>query len=170
MGAMTFLLPNGLTASAMRELERACVAGGPDNMPWPTEVRVENDRLIVRRDVDESGALVVPWEIPGTGRVMGATSTLIEQEPPYHFRMELARGKVHQLRCQVADWETGGLRVTPALAGRIRAASIGFSHAVTQGPAEGNQEAQAILDSGYKTAEELVGLYIEQMFEARQSR
>ncbi len=170
MGAMTFLLPNGVSAGAMRELERACVAGGPDNMPWPTEVRVENDRLIVRRDVDESGALVVPWEIPGAGRVMGATSTLIEQELPYQFGIELARGKVHQLRCQVAEWETGGLRVPPALAGRIRAASIGFGHAVTQPPAEGNQEAQALLENGYQAAEELVGLYVEQMFEARQSR
>src|SRR5205085_1198739 len=118
------------------------------------------------RDVDESGALVVPWQIPGTGSLMGATSTLIEQEAPYQFRIELARGKVHQLRCQVADWETGGLRVPAALADRIRAASKGFAHAVTQAGAEGNLEAETILENGYKAAEELVGLYIQQMFEA----
>src|SRR5439155_156349 len=30
MGTMSFLLPPGLPADALRELERACVAGGPD--------------------------------------------------------------------------------------------------------------------------------------------
>ena len=37
MGVMTFQLPAGLAPDAARELERACVAGGGDNMPWPTE-------------------------------------------------------------------------------------------------------------------------------------
>ena len=40
MGVMSFLLPSGLSAEALRELQRACVAGGPDAMPWPTRADV----------------------------------------------------------------------------------------------------------------------------------
>ena len=83
MGTIAFQLPAGLTAPAARQLERACVAGGPDNMPWPTEVRVEGSRLLVRRSVDESGYLLIPWDVAGAGRFMGGTATLMERPEPY---------------------------------------------------------------------------------------
>src|SRR5262249_26804448 len=105
MGVMNFLLPANLSAKAARELERACVTGGPDNMPWPTQVRVEPGRLTVRRGVDESGYLVVPWEVDSAGLLMGATATLMERDEPYYLEVELARGKVNHLRCQAADWQ-----------------------------------------------------------------
>ena len=66
-----FLLPTRVNEDLRRELEHACMAGGPDNMPWPTEVRVDAKQLTLRRSVDESGALVVPWDIFGSGRLMG---------------------------------------------------------------------------------------------------
>ena len=69
MGTVSFLLPKGLSADVLRELERACMAGGPDNMPWPTEVVVNADQLTLRRTVDESGYLVAPWDIEGFGRL-----------------------------------------------------------------------------------------------------
>ncbi len=96
-------------------------------MPWPTEVRVEPGRLTVRRDVDESGALVVPWDVEGTGRVMGTTATLIEQALPYQFRLELARGKVNQIRCQAADWQAGGLHLPAGLFDQIRNMSVALA-------------------------------------------
>jgi hypothetical protein len=167
---MIFLLPTGLPAGLARELERACVAGGPDSMPWPTQVRVESGKLTVRRDVDESGTLVVPWEFHGAGRLMGATATLIEREAPYQFRIELARGKVNQIRCQAADWQSGGLQIPDELADQIRVASLGFGRAVTQPASEGGPQAQGVLDQGYQTAEQLVRVYTEQMFAARHQR
>jgi hypothetical protein len=170
MGAMTFLLPPALSSDLTPELERACVCGGPDNMPWPTEVRVEPGRLTVRRDVDESGALVVPWDVDGAGRIMAMTSTLIEQTLPYQFRLELARGKVNQIRCQAADWQAGGLHLPTDLTGHIRNASVAFARAVTQPPAESNQQAQAALTLGYGAAQELVRVYVAQMFDARHQR
>ena len=75
MGTMTFLTPLKLSAETARELERACVAGGPDSMPWPTRAGYEPGRLTVQRDVDESGYLAVPWEINGVGRIMATTAT-----------------------------------------------------------------------------------------------
>src|SRR5947208_3010846 len=63
MGKMTFQLPGGLPAEAARELERACLSGGPDNMPQPTRVALAGGALSLARDEDESGYLVAPWAL-----------------------------------------------------------------------------------------------------------
>src|SRR4051794_10063933 len=113
MGTMTFQLPAGLPRDAARELERTCMAGGPDNMPWPTEVHFHGGQMRVRRAVDESGYLVAPWPIEdvvsaGHGalrQLMGTSATLMERPTPYQLVVELARGKINQVRCQAADWE-----------------------------------------------------------------
>jgi hypothetical protein len=168
---MTFLLPAELGADATRDLERACVAGGPDNMPWPTEVRVEPGRLLVRRTVDESGYLVVPWAINGAGRLMGATATLMEREPPYQVQLELARGKVNQLRCQAADWLSGGLQMPAPLDEQIRSASHAFGRAVTEETSDqAGPQAQTALELGYDAAARLVHAYMEQVFQVRHQR
>jgi hypothetical protein len=171
MGTMSFTLPSDLPAEVVPELQRACVAGGPDSMPWPTEVEVEPDRLTVRRDVDESGCLVVPCGVDGSGLLMSTSATLIERSPPYHLQIELARGKVNQLRTQAADWQAGGLIIPDALLQKIQATGRAFARAVTHSPADPvSQQAQAVLNLAYCTAEELVTLYTEQMFEARHQR
>ncbi|MBY0527385.1 MAG: endo-1,4-beta-xylanase [Gemmataceae bacterium] len=171
MGTINFLIPNGLSPEAVRELERACVTGGPDNMPWPTQVRLESNQLVVSRDVDESGCLAVPWDINGAGRVMSASATLMERDLPYHFQIELARGKVNQLRCQASDWRSGGLQMPPELQQKIREASLTFGRAATQMPSEqAIEQAQAALNLGYRTAEELVRVYIDQVFQVRHQR
>src|SRR5205823_14290358 len=97
MGTMSFLLPHTARPSAGDDLDRACVAGGYDNMPAPTQVVRTPDQLRLVRDVDESGYLVVPWEVNGIGRPMGTTATLVERPAPYHLSLELASGKVSHL-------------------------------------------------------------------------
>jgi hypothetical protein len=171
MGTMSFLLPSGLSAEAVRELERACVAGGPDNMPWPTEVRVDPARLTLRRNVEESGFLVAPWAVDGAGLLTGTSATLMERALPYHFLLELARGKVNQVRCQAADWEAGGLQVPESLAGILHQATEAFGHAVLAQPADQvGPPAQRALDLGYRAADELVQVYKEQVFQIRHQR
>src|SRR5438105_484929 len=103
MGQMTFLLPPGLSADFPRELRLACLAGGFDNAPAPLTARIDGNRLIISRSLDESGSLTIPWHVEGMGRFMTSTATLIEREEPYSLALELARGKVHQLRSHVAD-------------------------------------------------------------------
>ena len=44
MGTMSFLLPRGASAATLHDLDRACIAGGYDNMPAPTQV------LLVRNE------------------------------------------------------------------------------------------------------------------------
>jgi len=170
MGMMNFLLPGGLTRESSGELQRACVAGGPDNMPWPTEVLLQPGHMSVRRSVDESCCLVVPWEVNGGGRLMGSTGTLMERQEPYHFRIELARGKVNQLRSQAADWQAGGMTIPPDMQELIRTTSVTFSRAISQFPLDQGPHPQVVLDLGYQTAHRLVALYVEQMFDARHQR
>ena len=103
MGTISLLLPDDLPAGLASELGRCCMAGGPDNMPGPTDVQVEPGRLVVGRDCDESGYLQAPWDITGAGCLMGMSATLMERERPYPLLLELARGKVNQVRCQLAE-------------------------------------------------------------------
>lgn len=171
MGTLSFQLPKGPSTDALRELERACMAGGPDNMPWPTDVQLGPDQLTLRRTVDESGYLVAPWDIAGFGRVMGTSATLMERPAPYYLQVELARGKINQLRGQAADWRAGGLQVPSALGQQIRDASLAFGRAVTQNaPDQAGPQAQAALVAGYRSAQQLVQTYMEQVFQIRQSR
>jgi hypothetical protein len=171
MGVMSFLLPSGLSAEALRELQRACVAGGPDAMPWPTEARVEGDRLVVSRSVEESGTLTVPWDIDGAGRLMSSTATLMERPAPYSLPVEIARGKVNQLRCQTADWRSGGLSLPPELADEVHEVTAAFGRAVTQPPSEAAAaQARQAINGAFAAAGSLVGVYLDQVFQIRHAR
>jgi hypothetical protein len=171
MGVMNFLLPSGLSAEALRELERACVAGGPDNMPWPTDAHVQGDRLLVSRGVEESGTLVVPWEVDGAGRLMSSTATLMERAAPYSLPVEIARGKVNQLRCQAADWRAGGLAIPAEVEKEVQQATFAFGSAVTQPPSEAAiLQAREAVNRAYRAAADLVGVYLEEVFKIRHAR
>jgi len=168
---MTFLLPTGLTPDAVRELERACVAGGPDNMPLPTQARVEADRLTLQRGVDESGFLNVPWTVEDAGLLMNGSATLAEQPRPYHLQIELARGKVNQVRGQAWEWRSGGLQASALLDQHIRDATLAFGRALQQQPNDpAGLQAEAALNLGYRAANYLVQVYIDQVYQIRHER
>jgi Glycosyl hydrolase family 10 len=171
MGTMSFLLPRGAPAAALPDLDRACIAGGYDNMPAPTQVLVEPDRLRLVRDVDESGYLVVPWEVNGAGRVMTSSATLIERPEPYSVGIELARGKLNQLRCQTADWQSLGLAIPESLETQIRTASHHFGLAATSTDgAAADAQARTALELGYHAAGDLIRTYVDQMYRARHQK
>jgi hypothetical protein len=168
---MHFLLPAGLSADAARELLRACVVGGQDIMPYPTQGRLDNGRLTVVRNVDESGALVVPWQVEDAGLLMTSTATLIECTTPYQLPVELARGKINQLRWQTSDWVAGGLLASAGLLHQVRAATLAFTRAVTQTPGEqAMQNAQEALVLAGGAADNLVHAYVDQVFQVRKQR
>lgn len=175
MGVMTFLLPDGVTADTRRELERAAVAGGPDNMPTPTDIALTAAQLRTTRTADESGYLVAPWQIDGIGRVMGTTATLMERTRPYSLLIELARGKINQMRSQAFDWRMGGLQISAPLQQAVGVATHTFGQAVTiatgNKPTPGESlQAQEALTQGYQAAQMLVEAYVEQVFQIRHQR
>jgi hypothetical protein len=171
MGVMNFLLPGDLPDDSAPELLRACVVGGPDNMPYPTQVRRDNNRLTLGRNVDESGALVIPWCVAGAGCLMETSATLMERPAPYHLPVELARGKVNQLRGQLADWLAGGLQVPATVHQVVRDATRAFGRAITHMPSEhAAPHAQDALVLGHEAADNLVRLYVDQVFQVRHQR
>jgi hypothetical protein len=171
MGTMLFQLPVGLTGDAVRDLERVCMAGGPDNMPWPTDHRLTGNQLIVSRSVDESGYLLVPWGIEGMGRLTCTSSTLMERARPYQLLTELARGKINQVRNQAADWLAGGLEVSDPLRQQLQDLCHAFGRAVNQDTPEAvNAAAQQALRQAFQTADALVRAYAQQVFQIRHKR
>lgn len=172
MCTLTFHLPAGLQPEVASELERACLAGGPDNMPYATQASLHTPgQLVLTRQSDESGYLAAPWLVPGVGRLMGTSATLMQRTAPYNLLVELARGKVNQVRCQAADWETGGLQVPASLREHIHRTSLVFGRAVCgedlTALAEGCQQA---LGMAYQGASDLVGAYVQQVFHIRHQR
>jgi hypothetical protein len=171
MGIMTFQLPAGLPREAARELERSYLAGGPDNMPWPSDLHFRAGIMSVTRNVEESGYLAAPWPVEGIGSLLGASATLMERHAPYHLVVELARGKVNQVRCQAWDWQAGGLVAPPGLLQQIQDVSMAFGHAVCAGSVDDiNRQAQAALNRAYPVAGQLVQAYVEQVFQLRHQR
>jgi hypothetical protein len=171
MGSLVFELPEDLPADEQAQLEHAYVAGGQDGMPYLTRAGVEPGRLELTRDVDESGFLVAPWTVPNAGRFLIASATLIERDRPYQLPLELARGKVNQVRSQAADWHMGGLQMPISLSRQIRNATLAFSKAVTRAlPGPARVEAQQALSLGYQAAEGLVQAYVQQLFQMRHVR
>src|SRR5262249_55212328 len=126
MWPMTFQLPPGLPHEVAQQLQWSCLAGGPDNMPWPTSLALHDGTLTLNRQTEESGHLVAAYPIENAGQLMGTSATLMTRQLPYHLLVELARGKVNQVRCQAADWQAGGLQLPPDLSQRIREASLVF--------------------------------------------
>jgi hypothetical protein len=171
MGAMTFLLPASLAEAHRQELERASVTGGQDNMPYRTEACVDGNRLILTRDVAESGNVQAPWPIDGAGQLMTTTATLIERPEPYHLALELARGKINQVRCQAAEWSMGPLDMPPALEQLIHQATAQFGQALMRVPdEEANALAQQALVLGYQAAHNLAHHYASRVLELRHMR
>jgi hypothetical protein len=171
MGLMSFLLPNDVSPATLADLSHTCVAGGYDSMPQPTQVIVESGRLKLIRDVDESGSVAAPWNVAGAGRVMSSTATLIERADPYQLSVELARGKLNQLRNQSADWRMVGLQIPAAIDQLLAEASRLFGQSVTATTAASeNTQSQAALETGYQAANQLVRVYVDQMLRARHQR
>jgi hypothetical protein len=171
MWPTTFQLPSGLPHDLVQQLEWSCLAGGPDNMPWQTQAEVNNGLLSLSRGTDESGYVVAPWPIEGIGQVMGTSATLMLRPQPYQLVVELARGKVNQVRGQAADWEAGGLQVPAELTELIYQASCTFGRAVcSTSPEEITALAQEALALGYRAAGQLVDAYVRQVFQIRHQR
>jgi hypothetical protein len=171
MGMMKFQLPPNLSTDAVAALKRACVVGGPDSMPYPTQVGVDRDLLTVSRNVDESGCLLVPWEVEGAGQLMCSTATLIERATPYNLQVELARGRVNQLRNQAADWQLGGVQVADPLLQQIRAATRAFTRALTRMPSPQSVDfAQSALTLGFDASDQLALTYLDQLAQFRHQR
>ena len=142
---------------------------GLDRSATRIRVAVEGDLLVCRREGEESGRLFVPWPIPGFGTAFVGTATLGERAEPYDLAVELARGKLNDVRNQLADWQLMGLRVGEPLKARLAEAQSAFFRAVTSRtePSVAAESAQVCLTATWVAGQALVEHYIQQVIQTR---
>ena len=160
MGVMTFQLPTTLPAGARAAVERARFAGGYDHTPFPSTVRLRGDHFLLTRAQNESGYVTAPWPVPQIGFPVTTSATLRERPEAYRFLVELARGKVNQVRTQAAEWEMAGLTLDAETLAQLAAVTRLFGKAVLNpNPSEADASALEALTGAYQTAERAVSQY-----------
>ncbi|MBN9519676.1 hypothetical protein J0H58_14335 [bacterium] len=168
MGSTTFLLPKPVPAAAEPLLRLACLAGGYDQTPTPTRAEVADDRLVLTRETGESGFLVVPWPVGANGAVVVTSATVRERAEPYRLLVELARGKLNQVRSQTGEWKDIGLHTPDGYEAELADLTRHFAVAVLAADgAAADAAANRVLDRAFLLADQLVQLYVEQMFATR---
>ncbi|HVA49167.1 MAG TPA: hypothetical protein VNH11_22580 [Pirellulales bacterium] len=166
-GSLRLIVPptSQLTPQAA---EQAYMAG-PEQIPWPCRTRLQHGELIVERNVADSGKFYIPWPVEGHGRLMLSTATLMQRDRPYQLAVELARGKLNQVRGQIADWQAIGLVVPGKVENAMHKALESLSLAVTSqhDVARAAAFAQKAIVLGLDAAELLVASYTDQALAAR---
>ncbi len=167
VGGLRFLVtdPDRLGAHVS---ERVYMAGY-DQVPWPCRVRLRGTELVIERDVADSGKVYIPWSVNGHGELTLCTATLMERPRPYHLSVELARGKLNQVRNQAAEWHAMGLSIPAEFERRLHDAQQHFSRAATRQdePAAAAEHAQRAIVEALAAGEALVSAYVQQSLVVR---
>ena len=98
---MKFLVHPESLLSDWPEVQSGYITGF-DGRVFPSRVEVEGNIVACRRPASDSGKFNVAWPVPGFGRPIVTTSSLREQEKRYLLAVELARGKICQVRNQAS--------------------------------------------------------------------
>src|SRR4030088_470376 len=125
MGVLKFQLTSPDAASRLAALRKAYVTG-LDRTPSRLSVEFRQGVMSCHRESTESGRLFIPWPIPGFGTPIVGTATLAERREPYNLAVELARGKLNDLRNQLSDWRQMGLRTPGDLDKILKRARVAF--------------------------------------------
>ena len=113
MGVMKFQVHPESLMAGWPEAQNAYITGF-DGRVFPSRVEIDGNTIACRRSASDSGKFNVAWPVPGYGRPVITTSSLREQETPYLLAVELARGKICQVRNQVAAWDQLGMQIPDA--------------------------------------------------------
>lgn len=168
MGALKFRLTPADLASRFPDLRKAYMTG-LDRTPGRLAVDVRPGLLVCHREFPESGRLHIPWSIKGFGRPIVGTATLAEREEPYELAVELARGKLNDVRNQAADWKQLGLRTTAPFEQALHEAQKALAHAATSQsvPDTAAKAAEACLEAAHRAGDFLIEAYTNQVLESR---
>src|SRR3954470_4270668 len=130
MGVLKFQLTSPTLAERIPELRKAYLTG-LDRTPSRLNLEFRPGLMICHRESNESGRLFVPWPVEGFGTPMIGTATLAERPEPYDLAVELARGKLNDVRNQASDWWQLGLRTPSELDDQLHEAHRAFARAAT---------------------------------------
>ncbi len=128
MGQYRFAIPD-----SERFVADSLIAGqivGLEGIPWPGKTLLHESLLLINRNTNISGRLLLPWKTPGFGELSLTTGTLPEVAEPYLLDVELARGSLSRLRNQVSIWSEGGLNIPADFQNALDATVEAFSTAL----------------------------------------
>src|SRR6516164_2609653 len=92
----------------------------------------------------------------------------MEGSEPYPLLVELACGKLNQVRTQAADWQQLGLQTPPEFDRELDEITRVFGRAVLNQPSDDSDAAAGrVLERSYSLADRLLRLYTDQMFVLR---
>ncbi|MFO0821613.1 MAG: hypothetical protein U0792_00470 [Gemmataceae bacterium] len=167
MGSISFLLPHPMPALAQATLRKASFAHGFEQTIDATAVEVRDGRINLTKTLSDSGHLLMPWPVGGFATLVAASPTLRERAEPYRLLVELARGKLNQVRSQAAEWQAIGL-VTPTTfdRGLLETTKL-FGKAVQAPAAEADTIASRVLEQSFALADVLAREFAEQLFDTR---
>jgi hypothetical protein len=167
MGLLRFLVapPSRITSEAA---SRAYLVG-QEQIPWVTRTQFQNGVLSLSRNESDSACLCIPFHVEGRGEVALTTCTLMERFAPYQLGVELARGKIYQLRMQIADWQTLGVRPKENHLAALQEATMHLARAATsqQDPNLAAQHADRALTKALDLADLLATRYVSKAIAAR---
>ncbi|HEY2841778.1 MAG TPA: endo-1,4-beta-xylanase [Pirellulales bacterium] len=170
MGLMRFLVapPNRVSPDAV---QRAYMLAS-DQIPWVTRTSMQDGVLSVSRNESDSGCLCFPLAVEGRGEVALTTGTLVERFQPYNLLVELARGKILQIRNQIWDWQGIGLRPKEAQLAVLRQAQNHLAAAVTSqhDPAAAAGHAELAIRAALDVCDLLASRYAGKIIAARRQR
>lgn len=168
MGVMRFQVHPPEILGDWPEVYRGFISG-IDQCAWPTRVEVEGPVIVCRRTNSESGKFNVAWPVPGFGRPVLSTASLPERQEPYLLTVELARGKIVQVRNQLALWQAGGMLIPPEFAMHSREAHLLLARAVAvqDNPRQASELAQESLIRACRAADLLTRAYVHQRLTVR---
>ena len=152
---------SGLTQQAVN---RATFCG-LDQIPVPCRAVLRDQMITIDRPVPESGKIQMPLRVEGYGELMLSTGTLMYRERPYYLEVELARGKVNQIRNQLADWSSLGLQIPPAVEAAVqkmvRECAKSIVH-LRQDPAFAIAQARKAIQAAVHAGDLIADTYVEQ--------
>ena len=128
MGLIRFAVHPASLLSDWPEVHSGYLTGA-DGRIFPTRIEILDNLIGCRRTSSESVKFHVAWPVQNFGRIIIPTASLPEREEPYLLAVELARGKIVQVRNQSAQWELAGLNIPPEFREPNRAAHQSFSRA-----------------------------------------
>lgn len=168
MGSMNFRLPDPLPAGGRPAIDRVQFAGGYDRTPFPTHGELSNSHVLLTKAQNESCSVVVPWPVESYGFPVTSTATLRERPEDYDLLVELARGKLNQLRNAVAELEAQGLDAAPGVQAALTQATVAFVRSVlAPGTTASAADAGAAVRACYAGSEALMRQFTDTAIQLR---
>ncbi|MBA4066718.1 MAG: hypothetical protein C0501_24035 [Isosphaera sp.] len=167
MGSISFLLPSSAHTAPAGPDRGPFFAHGYEQTVAAGTVEVRDGILHLTKPLDDSGYLLAPWPVGPFGTLVAATSTLRERPEPYRLLLELARGKLNQVRTQAAEWQGIGLITPRAFDQRLADATRQFGKALVSAPADADAHSARVLEESFALADVLAREFVAQLFDTR---